>query len=596
MTKRTKKNSGFSLIELIVGVTVFTVIVVAVYGSYTAVYSVVKVSRAKIEAISVINEQLEIARNLPYGDVGIVGGIPSGKLTHTQTIVRNASYTVTTTVRNIDDPFDGTLGGTPNDTSPADYKLVEVEVSCATCSNFTPMVVTTRVAPKNLETASTNGALFIQVLDGNGNPVPDASVHIENNVIIPNIIFDDTTNANGMLPIVDAPPGVNAYEIRVTKAGYSTDATIATTVANPNPTKPHATVLLQQITPISFIIDRVSTLVVYSVTDTCVPINLINFSLTGNKLLGTPSVYKYSQNKITSDLGRVTIPNMEWDTYTFLGIDTAYDVIGVNPISPVDLLPATSQNVQLIVAPKNSRGLLVSVRDSATGLPLSDVSAELTNSSGYDLTKNTGQGFVVQSDWSGGSGQATSTNSTKYFSSDGNIETLSPAGSLSLKRIFGDYVSDGVLTSSAFDTGGGLNFKQILWNPVDQPLQTGTPNVRFQIATSDDGSAWNFVGPDGTGSTFYTNANKNIEPSGNGKRYLRYKIFLNTASSTSTPNISNVSFTFTSSCTPPGQVYFDGLSTGSYTLDLTKPGYTPQSIPVTIVSPWQSVSAVMTGL
>ena len=160
-----KFSLGFTLVELIVGVAVFTVIVVAVYNAYTSIFNVVSVSRAKIDAIDLVNEQLEIVRNMPYASVGISGGIPSGTLTHIQSLNRGAeTFSVMTTVRNVDDPFDGTLGGTPNDTAPADFKTVEIEISCATCKNFNPMIVTTRVAPKSLENSSSNGALFVKVL------------------------------------------------------------------------------------------------------------------------------------------------------------------------------------------------------------------------------------------------------------------------------------------------------------------------------------------------------------------------------------------------------------------------------------------------
>jgi len=40
----------------------------------------------------------------------------------------NTSFNVETIIRNIDDPFDGTIGGDPNDTSPSDYKLAEIEM------------------------------------------------------------------------------------------------------------------------------------------------------------------------------------------------------------------------------------------------------------------------------------------------------------------------------------------------------------------------------------------------------------------------------------------------------------------------------------
>lgn len=592
-SKRT--NRGFSLVELLVGVTVFTIICVSVYNSYISIFDVVYTSRGKIDAVDLSNEQFEIIRNLPYADVGISGGIPNGVLTHIQNLKRGSSdFVVTTTVRNVDDPFDGTIGGAPNDLSPADFKLVEVEVNCNNCKNFTPIVFTTRVAPRNLETASTNGALFVRVFDANGNPVEGASVHIENNVINPPIVIDDVTNSSGMLQIVDAPPGANAYEITVTKNGYSTDNTEDSTITNPNPVKPHATVALQQVTQISFTIDRLSTFNVSSVTQTCTPVASVDFNVKGAKLIGTaPDVLKYDQNKVTSGSGTLSINNLEWDSYSITLQDATYDIIGWSPISPINLLPNSTQSVQLVVAPKNPRTLVVTVTDSATGLPLSDVNVSLSKSGFTTLNKSTGQGFINQTDWSLGSGQATSTNLNMYYSSDNNVDDSNPSGLLILKQVFGEYLSSGMIESSSFDVGSPSNFQKIEWKPVDQPVDSGNPNVRFQIATNNDGGSWQFTGPDGTNSTYYTVGNQNIHSSNNSKQYLRYKLFLDNQSTTTSPNISDISFTFTSSCTPPGQVEFSGLPLGTYNLNLSKTGYVTQDVSVDISSPWQSQSIIM---
>lgn len=593
LKQNTKK--GFSLVELLVGVAVFSVICVSVYTSYISIFEVVHTSRGKLQAVDLVNEQFEIIRNLPYADVGIYGGIPNGVLDNTQTLVRGQNtFDVLTTIRNVDDPFDGTLGGAPNDLSPADFKLVEIEINCSTCKNFTPVIFTTRVAPKNLETASTNGALFVRVFDANGDPVVGANVHIENNQTNPPIVIDDVTNTNGMLQIVDAPPGVNAYDIVVTKSGYSTDRTIAPTVSNPNPSKPLATVVLQQVTQLSFTIDRVSTFNVSSVTQTCTPVPSIDFNLKGNKLIGsTPDVLKYDLDKTTNGGGTLSITDLEWDSYSFIGEDDIYDIIGWNPISPINLIPNSTQAVQLVVAPKNPRTLVVTVLDGATGLPLSDVNVELSKASFTTITSATGQGFISQTDWSGGAGQATSTIANQYFSSDGNLENNAPAGQVSLLQVFGEYVGSGVLESSAFDVGSISNFQKIYWNPVDQPVESGTPNVRFQIATNDDGGVWDFNGPDGTSGTYYTVGNQNIHSINNAKRYLKYKMFLNSVSTSTSPNISDVSFTFTSLCTPPGQVSFSGLPSGTYNLNLSKTGYVTQDVSVDVTSPWQSQSIIM---
>jgi hypothetical protein len=436
--------------------------------------------------------------------------------------------------------------------------------------------------------------LFVKVFDANGNPIENAAVHIVNNTVSPAIVIDDVTNASGLLEVVDAPPGVNAYQITVTKAGYSTDGTLPATVSNPNPTKPNATVAVQQVTAVSFSIDQLSSFTFTSETATCVPVPNFHVELQGNKLIGTPSVYKYDQNKVTDSTGNLSVTGLEWDSYSFLANDSSYDLVGENPLSPSNLLPNSSQSVQLIVAPKNLDTLLVTVQDSASAVALSNATVTLSGGSlATPITIITGQGTLTQTDWSGGPGQATSSIASQYFSTDGNIDTASPAGDMKLVKIFGNYTSAGTLTSSSFDTGSPSNFQTISWLPSSQPPVTGSSSVGFQIATNNDGGTWNFAGPDGTASTYYTSANRNINVLNNGNRYFRYELFESTASTTFTPDISDVSFTFTSACTPPGQVSFGGLPAGSYSLNVSKSGYTSQTIPVTLSSAWQNQNVML---
>lgn len=570
------------------GVALFLVIAAGIYGAFTSVLTVISASRAKIVAMNLANERFELIRNLPYEDVGISGSIPDGLLLRAETFVRSGfSFIATTTIRNIDDPFDGTIGGNPNDLSPADSRLVEIEVGCPTCKNFTPIFVNTRVAPKNLESQSTNGALFIRVFDANGQPVPDALVHIENNQPATPIVIDDATNVNGMLQIVDAPPGVNAYEIIVTKSGYTTDETAAPgAVGNPNPTKPHATVVVQQVTQISFVIDKVSTMNFSSMNQSCTAVGSIDFNLKGTKLIGTsPDVLKYEQDLVTNSSGQKTATNMEWDTYPITLTDNVYDLIGMNPLFPVSLLQDSEQDVKFIVAPKNPSTLLVIVKDASTGLPLSNANVRLVGT-GYDETLLTERGFIRQTDWSGGGGQATATDPTRYFSSN-NIGTNNPAGEIKLNGSFGVYDPAGALISSTFDTSSVSNFHQLFWLPADQPSEAGENSVRMQIATNNDGETWNFTGPDGTAGSFYASAASDINPVHNGNRFLRYKIFLSTANTAFTPNISDVSLTFSSLCVPPGQAVFTGISAETYDLAVSHDGYQTYSVQVNVGNSWQ---------
>jgi hypothetical protein len=159
---------------------------------------------------------------------------------------------------------------------------------------------------------------------------------------------------------------------------------------------------------------------------------------------------------------------------------------------------------------------------------------------------------------------------------------------MTLRKIFGSYQSAGSLISSAFDTGSQSNFQTISWLPASQSQAVGTPGVAFQVATNNDGVTWNFTGPDGTANTYYTSANQNINTLNNGNRYFRYELFENTASTTYTPDVSDVFFTFTSACTPPGQVAFSGLTAGTYIVQLSKPGYGTSTTSVNINSPWQN--------
>jgi len=118
---RQKLTTGFTFIETVVGTAVFLVVALSAYQAFNALLNATLSVRAKVAATELANERLEIVRNLPYADVGIVGGLPVGKLIRSQTIVRdNYSFNVQTTIRSIDDPFDGTAGGTP----PTHHQLI----------------------------------------------------------------------------------------------------------------------------------------------------------------------------------------------------------------------------------------------------------------------------------------------------------------------------------------------------------------------------------------------------------------------------------------------------------------------------------------
>jgi type II secretory pathway pseudopilin PulG len=378
---RTCFRGGLTLVEVLIGTAVFVILAMSVYQAFTTTMNVVRLSRVKITATALANEQIEIIRNLPYSDVGIVNGIPLGKVPATQNLERDGKdFGVRTIIRNIDNPFDGTIGSTTNDTSPADYKLVEIEITCDTCRNFSPLNITTYVAPKALESASNNGALFIKVFDASGQPIPLANVHIENTQTNPSLDINELTDNNGLLQIVDAPPSAQSYNITVSKEGYSTEQTLPVGAPeNPSPIKPYSTVLVQQLTEISFMIDKVSTLDIQSVNHLCEALPQIPFSLQGQKLIGSePDILKYKKDLETDETGFLNISDLEWDTYTLSFTAEDYELLNITPTTTLDISPDTTQEVKIIAIPKSTKDLLLTVTDSVTSLPIAGANVELT--------------------------------------------------------------------------------------------------------------------------------------------------------------------------------------------------------------------------
>jgi hypothetical protein len=114
----------------------------------------------------------------------------------------------------------------------------------------------------------------------------------------------------------------------------------------------------------------------------------------------------------------------------------------------------------------------------------------------------------------------------------------------------GRYYFNGTLTSSSFDTGmTSPVYVQVSWNPVSaaQPPETGAGALRFQFSSSYDNVTWSsYVGPDGTGATYYgtTPAGESIWPVHFGRRYIKYRAYLQTSHGGYTPSFQDIRVTY----------------------------------------------------
>jgi hypothetical protein len=105
----------------------------------------------------------------------------------------------------------------------------------------------------------------------------------------------------------------------------------------------------------------------------------------------------------------------------------------------------------------------------------------------------------------------------------------------------GGHFTSGEYISKTFDAGSVVAFNRIFWTAE---IPTGT-ELSFQIAVNSDSASWNFVGPDGTSSTYFTpTSTQAVDFSNIIGRYFRYKAFFITTNGELTPILDSFSLNY----------------------------------------------------
>jgi hypothetical protein len=99
--------------------------------------------------------------------------------------------------------------------------------------------------------------------------------------------------------------------------------------------------------------------------------------------------------------------------------------------------------------------------------------------------------------------------------------------------------STGTFTSSTFDASDLVSFNRLFWTEQNPAGTT----ITLQIATNNDNSTWNFVGPDGTSNTFFTGGNGIIPLNIVSGRYARYRIVF-TSTGANRPRVLDVTINY----------------------------------------------------
>ena len=396
-------NKGFSLLEVLFVIVILAISVMALYSLFNMALKMVWENKARSGATQLANEKLEIARNLPYDDVGTVGGVVAGTIPENEVADRNGiNYDVYTNVVYIDDEFDGTWESDPADTLGNDYKRILVRVSWNSNFSSSPVEFYTDIAPKGVETTLGGGTLVISVFDISGLPVDDITVRVINDTLIP--VIDNTfTNVPGWLVLPGAAAATESYEIIISKAGYSGDQTYETTVALPTPDKPHLTVFEGQTTSASFQIDKLADMAIHVKDINELYLGNLTLHIRGDKRIGLDgdgdSVYKFDEDRTSNASGIIDMNNIEWDNYT-ITVDsgaTGYDINEIDPPNPVVIMPLDSRGVNVKLESTAAHSLIVVVKD-VEDAPIDGANVQVTNVLGYDntiLTGSAGQAFFT---------------------------------------------------------------------------------------------------------------------------------------------------------------------------------------------------------
>ncbi len=262
-----KQLRGFSLVEVVIVVSITALVFTGLFASFQYSLKLINLSRAKLSAISVANDRMEYFRSLPYSDVGVMNGFPSGTIPQNSTTTLNGiHFAEKVRVTYVDAPEDGD-GASDSNAISTDYKQVRLEYSWTMGGIPGNIVMVSNIVPRSIETSVGGGTVRINVLDDSSQLIPGASVRVFNTALG----YDVTALTDVTGTALFSVPAGSGYETVVTGpiAGhaYSIDSTYVASVANPTPVLAPFTVLEADVSTLTFQIGRLSNLLVHLYSD-----------------------------------------------------------------------------------------------------------------------------------------------------------------------------------------------------------------------------------------------------------------------------------------------------------------------------------------
>jgi prepilin-type N-terminal cleavage/methylation domain-containing protein len=349
MTRKVK-NSGFTLVEIIIVSAISVLIFTAVFASFQSSLRLINLSRAKLSAISLANERMEYFRSLPYDSVGTAGGSPSGTIPQNNVLELNGiEFNERILVEYFDAPEDG-LNTDDENAIIQDYKRVKLEYSWVMGDTPGELVLISNIVPRSIETTPGGGSVRVNVINANATPLANATVRLINNTTPSPIDTSRVTNSSG-IALFSGFPVASDYELIVTAniggKQYSTAKTYEVTPANPNPILTPFSVLLADVSPLTLQIGELSDRTIATYSNIATGSHREDFSdLTG--VATSSKVKSVGGNLVLNEVAG----NYESSGYALIGPISPSPLLGWGVVTVAASLPfGTSYKVQFYTNP-----------------------------------------------------------------------------------------------------------------------------------------------------------------------------------------------------------------------------------------------------
>lgn len=214
--ERAQRDSGLSLIEVIVAMTVFSLIAGATSIALLQVYGGVRDNERRVQAANIAQSQIEAARAQSAVD------LPEGENRTTRT-VGGKTYQVHTKTGYVAAPPSGQ--SCHDQAGTLAYKAVQVTVTWENMGSVAPVTADTAIALKPGEVTNSlkRGGFVLLVQDTQGQGIPQATVKASAQGTVVRVTLTDSSGCALVTDLPATPTGTE-YTVTITKPSHTASA------------------------------------------------------------------------------------------------------------------------------------------------------------------------------------------------------------------------------------------------------------------------------------------------------------------------------------------------------------------------------------